>query len=505
MPEAVETLTSVALSYYLTWINNTSTNAPLRFRFNKEYKNMDQNMHDLTHDMNAGMLLGSSVGNRWGPGSIRQDAASAWSHSLVILRQACRGRLPRTASDVLLFTALSKAMSAEIDATQDSKLENELLDDLNRWNLLLQENPVELSALEKATSAIWGVDITKRTIISKSGISADVQDFENIFGHFEDLANNLIQTSYSALIHSENRPQQPITGQNSHQQTFIGREESHRQVDTPLPLKPPDKRYGVSESTIYMVMAGVAFAAVFAFLITLNFTPEVYMRDWRSLNDTLRSIVTGGNPVASGAAMFQTPTTSQMLFYSPADVQRCDAAHVIERSYLLLALLLGYLVPMSMSPSNATTEPLPVEGTDLDTISVEAASAPLSRSGGHVADRTTPSTTESVTSPTETVPVDTPPAQEPVFKCRHCPYTCPQRGRLNRHTKEKHSKVRYRCSAPGCRKDFARNCYREEHERKRHGGLASLPPKLPAAYLQLPIVERVESFTSSSPTGSLHQ
>ncbi|KAK8076049.1 hypothetical protein PG994_003321 [Apiospora phragmitis] len=88
---------------------------------------------------------------------------------------------------------------------------------------------------------------------------------------------------------------------------------------------------------------------------------------------------------------------------------------------------------------------------------------------------------------------------DPVFECRHCSYTCPEFGRLNRHTKEKHEKVRYPCSAPGCTKTFLRKDYRERRERKQHGGPASRPPSLPAAYRQLPVVERLVTAVAASP------
>ena len=90
------------------------------------------------------------------------------------------------------------------------------------------------------------------------------------------------------------------------------------------------------------------------------------------------SIINGDNPVACGTAIFRYPTTTQPLAYVAADPQRCDAAKVIERTYLLLSLLLGYLV--STAPSNVSTEPSMDECNDTFTIDSAAASSSMDES-----------------------------------------------------------------------------------------------------------------------------
>ncbi|KAK7960453.1 hypothetical protein PG988_011667 [Apiospora saccharicola] len=85
-----------------------------------------------------------------------------------------------------------------------------------------------------------------------------------------------------------------------------------------------------------------------------------------------------------------------------------------------------------------------------------------------------------------------------VFPCSKCPRQFPRVGILNRHIREKHTNLRFPCSVLGCEKEFKRNCYRKEHERTQHSGPASLPPSLPAAYRQLPVVERLDTAAAAA-------
>jgi len=53
--------------------------------------------------------------------------------------------------------------------------------------------------------------------------------------------------------------------------------------------------------------------------------------------------------------------------------------------------------------------------------------------------------------------------------CDSCKRSFPNLGNLNRHRKDKHEKVRYRCRASGCDRHFSRHGYRQVHERDEHG------------------------------------
>ncbi|KAK8109174.1 hypothetical protein PG984_014975 [Apiospora sp. TS-2023a] len=462
--KAVETLATAALEYYLSWTSNREKGIRLRSRFEKEYNTITQNVRGTTCDPNIHIEPGNTVYREWGPHSSAKSFENAWEYSLATLRKACRGKLPKTAHDVLFFTAIAKAMCSEINGQPGSPLETDLLGDLNRWGILMHTNPSELEALTRAIRNVWNIDIEKST--SSSGIHDDSyskEDFADMLQHFQDLANDLVQTSHEVLVDRD----PTIEPANALQEEDIWRRSSQaepyaldqRIAHVGLPPKPPDKQYQMAESAVYIVMAGVAFAVVFAYLITC------------------------------GTAIFRYPTTTRPLVYVPADGWRCDAAKVIERTYLLLSLLLGYLYPVT--PTNLVTEPL------------------LEESRGSAMSSTLSITTESDSPTPTTAQTESPLAEASLlpeshdnigsaFPCPQCPRQFPKVGILNRHIREKHTNLRFPCSFPGCRREFKRNCYRKEHERTQHSGPASLPPSLPAAYQQLPVVERLDTAAAAA-------
>lgn len=204
LTEAVETLITAALRYYLAWISDHEKGATLRYWFDYEYNTITQKVFVITCESNTLVEPGNSVYDERGPHSQTKNAERAWENSPAILKKACRGNLPKTARGILLFTALAKTMSSEIDGKQGSTLQTDLLADLNIWNILMHTNPDELQALIRAILNVWNIDIRKQT--SNSDIHVDLrpngEGFTEMLQHFQDLANDLLQTSHQALAGS---------------------------------------------------------------------------------------------------------------------------------------------------------------------------------------------------------------------------------------------------------------------------------------------------------------
>ncbi|KAK7909235.1 hypothetical protein PG985_015113 [Apiospora marii] len=511
LTNVVEILITAALRYYLAWTSDPETQAPLRSRFYVEYDTITKNVFYTSRDSNTPIESHNTVYYEWGPHSSRKSAESAWLNSLAILKKACRGNLPRTAHGVLLFTSLAKAMSSEIDEKQGSTLTQDLMADLNRWNILMYTNPNELEALTQAIWNVWHIDIRKQTSNSDIHVDSSPADgFMEMLQHLQDVANDLVQTSHEVLANPDPSAQQAITVREDTSRRLSKVELDaleQRHGHTPRPPKPPDKRSQVA-GVVLIVMAGVAFATVFAYLISKTYisssslpgTDTIHLvtrcraercrEHWQRTNNIACSIIAGDNPVACGTAMFRYPTTTQPLVYVAAYNERCDAAKIVEKTYLLLSLLLGYLYPAT--PGNLVTELSSEEHRD------DAMSS------------TTPTTTESGSHTPRAARADSPLVEAQLlptsrnkigsdFPCPQCPRMFPKVGLLNRHIREKHTDLRFPCSIPGCGRVFKRNCYRKDHERTQHSGPASQPPVLPSAFHRLPVVQRPESVFSPSP------
>lgn len=272
LTEAVEILITTALNYYLAWTSDQQKRAPLRSRFYNEYYTITDKVFFTNRESDTPIEPRNTVYYEWGPHSSRKSAETAWEDSLAILKKACRGNLPRTAHGVLLFTALTKAMSSEIDDKEGSTFERDLLADLNRWNILMDRSPDELEALTRAIRNIWGIDIREQT--SNSNINADSRltgGFMDMLQHFQDLANDLVQTSHEVLADPGLSNPHIMAGREEtlrRSSTASGDPLAQRHARAPWPPKPPDKRYQVIEGVVLIVMAGVAFAVVFAYLIS---------------------------------------------------------------------------------------------------------------------------------------------------------------------------------------------------------------------------------------------
>ncbi|KAK8091592.1 hypothetical protein PG997_001953 [Apiospora hydei] len=286
------------------------------------------------------------------------------------------------------------------------------------------------------------------------------------------MANNLLESAQAVFPDPDSSVQQALESRKFRSEgslfddnSIAGSESQyHISPEIPLPPEPPDPKTDVSDNAVYPVMAGVAFTIVFAFLVMFPAVLEEYLGHWKPMHDAASLIVNGGNPVARGTAELHSYPSPWLPPYVPGTTQICSAAQIVERTYLLLALLLGYLVVKSPDVVKVTKE------TSLDSIGERAS---------HTNEDTQLVASQPATTGTSNERV-------PIFECKSCPYTCPELGRLNRHIKEKHEKVRYLCSAPGCQKGFLRKDYREKHELKQHRGPASLPPSLPAALREPP-------------------
>ncbi|KAK8022693.1 hypothetical protein PG993_013460 [Apiospora rasikravindrae] len=482
MSDMAERLSTVALGYYLTWTHDMERITELRFRFNREYNRIS-----------PGIRRFAPVDTRWDhtPDSVFNEleialastcAEDAWDESLEILQKACRGVLPRTANKALIFIVLLKTMASSIDEAQGSRLEHDLLPDLNRWSTIPDWHPAEQAALVTAVLGIWEVDIRLQT----PGSKVDMTDararkvFSNMLQQFQDMANILVERSHDAFTDPNPYVQSAVTIREARFCQNSAEDSNHQEGSDPelaRPTEPPDRKLGTLPAAVYLVMAGVGFTVIFASLILFCAALEGYNKHWRWRHEVAASIVAGDNPVARGST------------------HGYIAAQIIERTYLLLALLLGFLVTKppdnvaiatrtllcdTEDPGSHMTEYVPLFPPDVHEYLYRLAETP----------NRTPTGVASQPSSALEDP-------NPGYECRYCFYTCSELGRLNRHTKEQHEKVRYPCSAPSCKKSFTRKDYREKHERKQHGGFASQPPSLPAAYRHLPVVGRVASMAAS--------
>ena len=83
------------------------------------------------------------------------------------------------------------------------------------------------------------------------------------------------------------------------------------------------------------------------------------------------------------------------------------------------------------------------------------------------------------------------------FWCDICRKSYSSTSNLNKHIRTQHNRVRFICSF--CGKEYRSKGQCQNHERSVHGGIASLPPVLPNAYHQLPVVQRLESALPPAP------
>lgn len=124
----------------------------------------------------------------WGPHFIDMSAQRAWAESLTILQGLCSGRAPRSAKTILLFTLLAKAMSHVLDDTETSQLTSEIVEDLSRWQILLQGDLCEQGALRRAVATVWNVDITQR----HSNLPENPESLSEALHHFQVAAEDLM-------------------------------------------------------------------------------------------------------------------------------------------------------------------------------------------------------------------------------------------------------------------------------------------------------------------------
>ncbi|KAK8010122.1 hypothetical protein PG990_009087 [Apiospora arundinis] len=465
---AIELLTSTALRYYLAWMDDRGPGARLRDCFQQNYDVITERVCITAGNTTTSLAAGNSVYYEWGPMSSRRSVESAWDNSLAILRKACRGVLPRNAHDILLFTALTKAMSHEIDDKLGSSLEDQVLADLNRWNIVLKSNKEELAALRQAILNIWDVDIWRHTSSSDMNVALPERaDFYNVFQHFQDLANTLTQTSWSVVATASPCDEQSAmpaptrfpdcefaNGVQPHEQICP---DSRPSPEPPIPtlLRPNFLFISESKTPYHTVTPGTDPG-----LEVTRCTIDAHQEHWRSVRNVVDLIVIGENPVACGKATFRFQTTTQspvhLGAYIPLYHKRCAAAAVIERTYLLLSLLLGYLHPVSIGATGMNT---PFDessgGGSSGAASCSAESLVFSNQASEAQD-----------TPVEThMPSPTRDDVAPSFDCGSCDRSFSKVGLLNRHTKEEHRKELHVCAR--CGRGFKRKDYRDHHQRKQ--------------------------------------
>ncbi|KAI0170998.1 hypothetical protein BJ166DRAFT_517507 [Pestalotiopsis sp. NC0098] len=131
-------------------------------------------------------FYGPPLPELWNPYFVDMGAQRAWAESLTILQGLCSGRAPRSAKDILLFSLLAKAMSHVLDNT--TQLSSEVVKDLGRWQVLLEEDIRERQALRRAVKTVWKVDIRG----PYSWFSANQISLSEALQHFRLAAEDMV-------------------------------------------------------------------------------------------------------------------------------------------------------------------------------------------------------------------------------------------------------------------------------------------------------------------------
>ena len=267
----------------------------LRVQFWREHQHIKRTAQWITSPSRLSWRNPGVLCTRWGRG-IELDSRSAWSTSLRVLRGLCRGVLPRSLNDTLLFLALAKNMSSIIHSEVDKGVAS-FRHDLARWQLLFDRSDVSQDQFHQAVKNIWGVDVTRlwhfdtvpsalesfqNLVFEFSNLMADSENYQGNSGtgHTGLLSvqaswrDGLPQTSAPASesdeSHCTDQPHYTDPSQYSCCETTGPNSFPATKAEDPIfPMPEKDKHTLPSRDRLVLVilMAGAIFAAVFAFLL----------------------------------------------------------------------------------------------------------------------------------------------------------------------------------------------------------------------------------------------
>jgi hypothetical protein len=230
-------------------------------------------------------LLGPS---RWDR-EIELDSRAAWSTSLRVLRGLCRGVLPRSLNDTLLFLAPAKNMSSIVRGEDGQGLVS-FNHDLARWQLLFDRSETCQYKFYQAAGYIRDIGVDSLWCFHTS--PSALESFHNLVFEFSNLMadSDDYQTSGTGhpgllsvqAIWRERLPQTPAPASDSDEPRYTGPSNhsccettgpnsvpASKAEDPTIPMPERDRNTLPTRDRLVLVilMAGAIFAAVFAFLL----------------------------------------------------------------------------------------------------------------------------------------------------------------------------------------------------------------------------------------------
>lgn len=258
----------------------------LRFQFWREHQHIKRTAQEIPSKL-------SPYSWNWEPSrwerEIELDGRSAWSTSLRVMRGLCRGVLPHSLNDTLLFLALAKNMSSIVRGENG---EGVILfkHDLARWQLLFDRSDVSQDKFHQAVKNIWDVDVDhlwyfhtvpsalesfQNLVFEFSNLMADSEDHQTRgTGHPGLLSvqvnrrEQLLQTSAPASGSDEPHYTDP-SNHNCCEEMGPNSGPATKAEDPIFPMPERDRNTLPTRDRLVLVilMAGATFAAVLAFLL----------------------------------------------------------------------------------------------------------------------------------------------------------------------------------------------------------------------------------------------